>query len=252
MKLSVEQIGATLIKGWKSSLNFFEPKELTTMGLVSANTTLRATTLLLKYFSWWLLLWGLWIDLYVDGTTLFGRFTEYVTPLWYSIGMGPRWYIMTLMAITFVVILSVRASLEAKQPAYYLTYVPRLLFFAPFFLFLPHIFAAPIFLFATFFLLDGPNSPKGALAALYNGAVVCAYYLPYVVCMGAVHGLLYNIHSWFWGMTFVDEYHFVAYLTKYMGSILLYTFFAAMVGAFYQRVVKGNSSNRLFWRVRRT
>lgn len=252
MQVSFDKIVATLSKGWKASLNFFEPKELTTLGLVSVNTTVRASLLLFRYFSWWLLLWGLWIDLYVDGTTLFGRFTEYVTPLWYSIGMGPRWYILTIMAIAFVIILSVRASLEAKKGAYYLEYVPRLLFFAPLFVFMPHIFAVPVFLFTSFFLLDGPDTLKALLYAVYNGFMMCAYYAPFIFCMGALHGVLYNIHYWLWSITFIDEYHFVAYLLKYTGSMVLYTFFAAMVHTFYLRVVQSNSTNKLFWRVRRT
>lgn len=250
MQALFHHIVTLLQKGWKSSFNFFEPKELSTLGLVSALTTVRATKIIFTYFSWWLLLWGLWIDLYVDGTTLFGRFTEYVTPLWYSIGMGARWYIATIMAIMFVIVLSVRASLEVKNAQYYLTYVPYGLFFGVYFLVIPHVFAMPLFLLASFFFLDGVNSPRNALYSAVNGVILYAYSFPFIVCMGAVHGLLYNIYAWAWSIAFIDEYHAVAYVLKYAGSVVLYTFFAAMVHSLYVRVVKGQSKNKLFWRVR--
>lgn len=118
--------------------------------------------------------------------------------------------------------------------------------FAPLYLLMPHIFVMPIFWFMAFFVLDAPRELRAWGAAVYNGFMLWLAYAPFVIMMGAVHGVLFGIHREVWDITFIEEHHVVAYLFKYSVSVLLYLFFVAMLGAFYTRVVAGNSSNKLF------
>ena len=245
-KQSAANIITTLQRSWQASFNFFEPKELRTIVLLSLNTTLRAAVPLAKYFSWWLLLWGCYIDLYVDGNALFGGLWEYARPMYYAIGLAPRLYVMTMLVITFFMMLSVRASLSVKQPVYYLQHIPRLLLFIPLYILVPQIFVMPIFWFIVFFYLDAPYTVKNWGCAIYNGAMLWVANMPFIVIMGALHGVLFHIHRMLWDMTFIEEYHFFAYIVKYSTSMLLYMLFVAMLATIYTRVVSGNSSNPLF------
>lgn len=233
-------------QGWQASFNLFEPKELRTIVLLTLNTTLRALVPMAKYFSWWLLLWGCYIDLYVDGNALFGGLWEYARPMYYAIGVAPRLYVLTMLVITFIMMLSVRASLFAKQPVYYLQHFPRLLLFAPLYVLVPQIFVMPVFWFMVFFYLDAPYTLKSWAYSVYNGLILWAANMPFIVIMGALHGVLFHVHRMLWDMTFIEEYHFFAYVVKYSTSMILYMLFVSMLATIYTRVVNSNSSNPLF------
>ena len=103
-----------LQSSWEASLGLFEPKEMNALVLVSLNTTWRALQPIIKYFHGGCL-FGCYIDLFVDGNALFGGLWEYARPMWYSIGLAPRLYVATMLFITFVMMLSLRASLHAKK-----------------------------------------------------------------------------------------------------------------------------------------
>jgi len=77
-------------------------------------------------------------------------------------------------------------------------------------------------------------------------------YAPFLVCIGAAHGVLFHIHRFVWEMTSLDEYHFAPYAAKYTTSLVLYLLFVTMLYAFYARVVQANSANQVFLRLKHT
>lgn len=238
----------TVFYKWYTSLDLFEPKELTLMMLVTLNTVVRSTGLLFKYFSWWFFIWAGYIDLYIDGFGLFSRLWEYATPLIYSIGFEPRLYLATLLMGVFTIVLSVRSSIEAKKFNYFAKYAKYVPFFALFFFALPHMYTMPFFWLSSFFLLDARPGVYSAIMSLYNGVVLNFAYAPFLLCVGAAHGILFDIHRLLWDLTALEEYHFAPYAAKYTTSVLLYVFFVATLHTFYVRVVQANSANPLFWR----
>ena len=238
----------TVFYKWYTSLDLFEPKELTLISLVTLNTMVRSSGLLLKYFSWWFFIWAGYIDLYIDGFGLFSRLWEYATPLFYSIGFEPRLYLATLLLGVFFIILSIRSSLEAKAFGYFVKYLCCLPFFGLFFFALPHMYTLPFFWLSCFFLLDARPGLYSAVMSLYNGVVLNLAYAPFLLCVGAAHGILFDVHRLLWDLTSLEEYHFAPYAAKYTTSVLLYVFFVATLHTFYVRVVQANSANSLFWR----
>ncbi|MDQ5890872.1 MAG: hypothetical protein QG604_746 [Candidatus Dependentiae bacterium] len=240
----------TLLHKWYASIDLFEPKELTMLSLASLNTLVRSSSLLLCYFSWWLLLWTGYVDLYIDGTGLFSHFWEYFTPMYYGIGAAPRIYLCSLMIVSFVMMLSVRSSLEAKTAGYFIRYSARLPFYALLFFVVPQIYTIPVFWLISFFLFDAQYSLKSFFYSIYNGLILNLMYAPFLLCVGAAHGLLFELHALIWNLTPLDEHYFVPYATKYGVSMILYLFFVAMLHTFYVRVVQSDSTSKWFWRVR--
>ncbi len=252
MQHSRENIMHSLLHMWYTSFDLFEPKELGLLCLVTLNTMVRSSALVLYYFSWWLLVWAGYIDLYIDGSGIFCHLWEYATPLYYAIGFEPRLYLLTLAVSVFIFLLAVRSSLEAKRFSYFIRHTKRLVFFLPLFFVLPHIYIFPVFWLSSFFLLDARHSVRGFVYSLYNGVVLSTAYAPFLICIGAAHGVLFHIHRFLWEMTSLDEYHFAPYAAKYTTSLVLYLFFVTMLYAFYARVVQANSANTLFLRLKHT
>ncbi len=233
---------------WYTSLDLFEPKELSLIALVTLNTLVRSSSLLLRYFSWWFFVWAGYIDLYIDGFGLFSRLWEYATPLYYSIGFEPRLYLVTLMLGVFLMVMSVRSSIEAKTFSYFFSSPKKLCAFAVMFFALPHMYTMPFFWLSSFFLFDSPAGLRAMVMSAYNGIVLNLAYAPFLLCVGAAHGILFDLHRLLWDLTALEEYHFAPYAAKYTTSALLYLFFIATIHTFYVRVVQANSSNPLFWR----
>jgi len=237
-----------LLHSWYISLDLFEPKELGVMVFASLNSMLRSSGVLLRDFSWWLFVWTAYIDLYIDGSGLFCRLWEYTTPLYYSVGFEPRLYLSSLMVSAFVILLNVRSSIEAKTLGYFVRYSSRLPFFALLFFCVPQIYAVPVFWLAAFFFFDATLGFRSFGRSLYNGAVLNLLYAPYLLCVGALHGIFFHVHRLLWELTPLEEYYFAPYATKYTTSLLLYLFFVTMLHTFYVRVVQANSTNQSFWR----
>ncbi len=237
-----------LLHKWYTSLELFEPKELSVLVFASLNTVLRSSGILLRDFSWWLFVWTAYIDLYIDGSGLFCRLWEYSTPLYYSIGFEPRLYLFFLMFTAFMMILSVRSSIEAKTLGYFMRYTSRLPFFAILFFVIPQIYALPVFWLATFFFCDASLSLRSFWRSIYNAVVLNLMYAPYLLCVGALHGIFFHVHRLLWELTPLEEYYFAPYATKYTTSLVLYLFFIAMVYSFYVRTVQSNSANQIFLR----
>ena len=238
----------TVFHKWYASLDLFEPKELSLLCLASLNTLVRSSGLLVKYFSWWFFVWAGYIDLYIDGFGLFSRFSSYGKLLYYAIGFEPRLYLSTIMLGVFLIVLSLRSSIQPKTFGYFLSAGRYLIPFSLLFFTLPHTYTMPLFWLTTFFLFDARGDIRSFFMSIYNGAVLSLMYAPFLLCVGAAHGILFNVHRLLWDLTALEEYHFAPYAAKYTTSILLYVFFIAMLHTFYVRVVQSNSGDRLFWR----
>jgi hypothetical protein len=222
------------------SLGYFEPKELEILLLTSLKTTLRATWLMTKYF-FWLFLPGVYMELIVGGDSDFGRLWEYITPVALTPGMTGKIFATISLLLTFFIILSVRASLKAKQASYYTGFLSRIILFAALFLILPHLFLIPVFWFATFFFFDGSHSIGNWLRSLYNSLILTLGYAPFIAFIGVFHGVIYRLHNFVWALVSVGEYQAFVFLAKYLLSVVIYIFFVAMLGNFYLRVKHGNS-----------
>jgi len=238
----------TLFHKWYASLDLFEPKEMTLIGLVTLNTVVRSSGLLVRYFSWWFFVWAGYIDLYIDGYGLFSRLWEYATPLYYSIGFEPRLYLITLAMAVFLMLLSVRSSIEPKNGRYFLAAITSFVPFSILFFVLPHMYTAPFFWLSAFFLFDARPGLSRVVMSVYNGVALNLAYAPFLLCVGAAHGILFDIHRLLWDLTALEEYHFAPYAAKYTTSALLYLFFVATLHTFYVRVVQAHSGNQFFWR----
>lgn len=224
----------------KLSLGYFDPKELEILLLTSLKTTMQGAWKMIKYFSWWLFIFGAYIELVVDGPAIFGRLWEYITPLVMTPDIKSKVFGVTMLLLIFFVMLSVRASLQIKKTSYYLSYLLRLPLFIALFLILPQLFLFPVFWFATFFFLDAQHSLGAWLRSLYNGVMLSVGYAPFVIFIGAFHGVLYHLHNFAWSLIYIEDCYGTAYSIKFTTSALLYLFFAAMLGNFYLRVKHSN------------
>jgi len=226
---------------WYSSLNLLEPKEVSLLALSAANNMLRSVPALIKNFSWWLFVWAGFVEWRVDGSGLFCRLAEYRTPLLQGVGANASIYTVTSGLCVFVLIALVRSSLQQKTLSYYVRMSGRLIFFLPLFVLLPHAYMLPALWLAAFFLCDAPFGIRAALLSLYNGAVLSFLYAPFLLCLGALHGLLFNLHAFVWELFSIERHMAVFYAAKYATSVVLYLFFLAMLYAFYARVVQGRA-----------
>lgn len=236
------------IATWKKAFALFDPKELTTLLLVTAKTTGRATSLLLRYFFWLLpVCW--YTDAHIGGVYLFDRFSEYVHPVLFAPDLFARVHLVAVFLLMFFTVLSVRASLEAKDVRYYLVYSPALLWFAASFLLVPHLFLVPVFILSAFFLLDGPRNAASWLRSVVNGFLAWIGYAPFLVSAGGAYGLLYNIHGLVWNIGCGSSMSFLCGAVKFSLSFVLYVFFVSLLSAFYLKVK--HSNQKLFWYERR-
>jgi len=237
-----------LFHRWNASFDLLEPKEVMMLAFATLNSFLRSATLLFLYFSWWLFLWGGFVDLRIDGNALFCRFVDYLPFLHMGISSDAVIYLLTLAFSTFFMLLSVRSSLERKTLGYFVRYTGRFIPFLLYFCFLPHVYAVPVFWLASFFLFDARKPFRSIGTSLYNGALLTLLYAPYLICVGAFHGILYHLHGMIWDIVPVGHFHLVAYAAKYATAVLLYLFFVATIHAFYVRIVQSDTTNKLFWR----
>lgn len=228
-----------LFRRWLASFDLFEPKELSLLFLATLNTLLRSGRIVFANF-FWLFAAAAYLDLRVDGSGLFSHFWQYTQPLYYGLGGEPRAYLCTLMLGVYVILLTVRSSLERKDAWYFARYAKWLPFFAVLFFLIPQVYALPLFWLAAFCMFDASYSVAGLARSLYNGGMIAFLYFPYLLCLGAAHGILFHLHRIAWEFTAVDDHHFFPYAAKYATSILLYLFFVAMLHTFYVRVVQGN------------
>jgi len=236
----------SLLHSWHQSIDLFEPKELSLVLLASLNATVRSLGILFKNGLWLLFVWAGYVDLRIDGSGLFCHFWDYTQPLYFSLGWEPRVYLLTLMLAAFVIILSARSSLEAKTLGYFMRGMKRLPFVALLFFVIPQIYAIPIFWLTTFFLCDSPVSFYSFVRSVRNGILLSFLYAPYLLCLGALHGILFHMHRLAWDLTPLEEHYFVPYATKYATSVLLYLLFVVMLHTFYVRVVQANTTSSLF------
>jgi len=235
-----------LVDAWQKSLSLFELRELSVMLLVTLKTAGRATWLTTKYFGWWLVVAICYFDLYFDGVGVFSRFWEYGRPLIYSSGLMPRVYLGLLALLAYVIVLSVRASIEVKRFWYYLSYFVRFFIFFTFFVALPQWFLLPVFWFAVFFFFDGPYSLIGIGRSLLNGVVLCAAYLPFILGVGSLHGVLFYLYQYVWSKGYINEQNLSVYFVKFFISIIIYILFVSMLHTLYVKVKHGNQ--KLFWK----
>ena len=229
---------------WKKALALFDPKELSTLFLVSLKTTIRATKLMAIYFFWLIAFCG-YFDAFIGGTLIFGRLSDYLRPLVYAHGLAPRLYLLTAMLLMFFTVLSVRASLEAKGLAYYLRYTPMLLLFLPLFALLPHFFLMPVFLLSAFFLMDSSFCAMSLVRSVANAFLCWLGYAPFLVSMGGAYGLIYNCYEWAWNASFIGVRSPYLYVIKFSLSCALFIFFASLVGSLYLKVK--HSNQKLLW-----
>lgn len=229
---------------WKKAFALFDPKELTTLLLVSLKTTARTTKLMGVYFFWLLAFCG-YFDAFIGGSLIFGRLSHHFRPLMYSYGLAPRLYLVCLLLVMFFTILSARASLEAKQLRYYLSYLTMLPLFFVLFAAMPHYFLMPLFVLSSFFLLDGEGSVGGVVRSAVNGFLAWLGYAPFMISMGGAYGLLYNCYEWAWNASFFGMRSPYLYVAKFVVSYLLFVFFVALVGSLYLKVK--HSNQKLFW-----
>jgi hypothetical protein len=239
-----------IVQQWYETFEFFEPRELATLLYTSCKTMQRVVRSMIRYFSWWLLLWTGLIDLFVDGEGVFGHMWEYWRPLYYSIGVDPRIHVVTVAIVVFFITLAARASIEAKNARYFIRYLPRIFGYGVLFFLLPHIYSIPLFWLAAFFFYDTKNTWRGLMHSLFNATMFVASYAPFVVVHGAAHGVVFHLYKLVWECLNIEEYHGFAYALKYAGSLVLYLFFVAMLATLYARVVHSNSRNPLFLRLR--
>lgn len=229
---------------WKKAFALFDPKELTTLFLVSLKTTVRATKLMGVYFFWLLAFCG-YFDAFIGGSLIFGRLSHHFRPLMYSRGLAPRLYLGCLVLAMFFTILSARTSLEAKQLRYYLSYLTMLPLFFVLFAVIPHYFLMPVFVLSSFFLLDGEGGLGGLFRSAVNGFLAWLGYAPFLVSMGGAYGLLYNCYEWSWNASFAGVRSPYLYVTKFVLSFVLFVFFVSLVSSLYLKVK--HSNQKLFW-----
>jgi hypothetical protein len=229
---------------WKKAFALFDPKELSTLFLVSLKTTVRASKLMGVYFFWLLALCG-YFDAFIGGSLIVGRLPHYFRPFMYSQGLAPRLYLICLLLVMFFTMLSVRASLEAKQARYYLGYLSMLPLFFVLFSVMPHYFLMPLFVLSGFFLLDSEGSLTSVVRSAANAFFAWLGYAPFMVSMGGAYGLLYNGYEWLWNSSFYGTRSPYLYVAKFVLSFVLFVFFVSLVGALYLKVK--HSNQKLFW-----
>jgi len=224
----------------KHSLSYFEPKELEILLLTTIKTTLYGAWLMLKYF-FPLIIFGAYIEMVVEGPALFGRLWEYATPFFLTHDVRSKVFGGTLLLLIFLVILSVRASLQAKKTGYFVQFFPRIILFSVLFVLLPQLFLFPALWCVAFFFFDAGHSLSGWLRSLYNGLLLIIGYAPFIAFIGVFNGVLYHLHNFIWSLIYIEAYFMTAYSLKFVTSGFLYMFFVAMLGNFYTRVKHSNA-----------
>lgn len=237
---AVLSFGKTLFSRWKDSLSFFKPSEFSTIWLLTLKTASRAWWLITLYIVWWLLFPACYSDLLAGGNAIYGRFFEFITPLLLHPNNIVKIYIFTAMLFTFFALLSVRASFEQKKGSYYVSYLPRLFYFAFAFLIMPHTYTVPFWWLGMLFFLDRENSFGSLLRSLKDGLVMAISYLPVFGSMGAVHLGIYGGMRWFWDQTHIEENFFSAYMLKFYVFVLLQILFFSMLAVLYIKISHGN------------
>ncbi len=236
---------STMFRNWRESLGFFAPQEFSLITLASLVTWLRSSTSLLLYFSWWLLLTVAYFDMYVLGSGLFGYNWSFVAKVPY-LEYGAISYIRIgfVMLLSYATLMTVRASVEPKNPIYFFSYIARLIFVAPVFFLVPHLTVFPIYWLILFFYLDSEFSFYSMYRAVRNGLVMAINYAPFFAIVGLLPYGLFRLQEYLWAFTTLDEGDYRMFMLKYIISVFVHLFFISLIAVVYTKIK--HSSGKLF------
>ncbi len=163
-----------ILTRWKESLTFFSRSSLSMFGLLTLNTARRALLLMLGLYGW---LYALMLG--IAALLFFGN------PTWLATLGAPSWTDKALMAMFFIIrivllyllMLSLRPSLERKDYSYYTKYLHGFWFVA---IMSCSVTPGSWVLLCTMFLcfFDGPCNVKSLPTALQRTGYSFLYFLP--------------------------------------------------------------------------
>ena len=163
-----------ILTRWKESLNFFSRSSLSMFGLLTLNTVRRAALLILGLYGW--------LYAAIMGIAAFLYFGD---PNWLTTIGLPGGTDMALMAVFFIIrivllyilILSLRPSLERKEYSYYAQYLNGFWFVALMSCVMtPGSWVLIFTMFLCFF--DGPCNVKSLPTALRRAGYFFLYFFP--------------------------------------------------------------------------
>jgi hypothetical protein len=215
---------------WRESCMFFVSSDARIYPLLILNTFFRTIKLLTTYFFWFIpfllyshvkLLQEL-LDLNITPTAHMFTFTSLSSALAETF-------------ICFIIILSVRTSLEPKNLTYFVYFSPYLFLYAIFWMF-PHISIFPLVWLASFFFFDTDCSIKSFFWAIIRGISMIVYFLPLffvvgLIVMSCVHVI--KIPTIFLLKLFVKESLFPLLVADFIITLLYNILVASTMSVFY-------------------
>jgi hypothetical protein len=188
---------SSLTVRWKESLDIFQRANLKLFVLAILNNFMRSGMLLVQRFWWLLVLWlaAAWISLAI-GTSSYA-FLVFLAPL-------PNFIIRTL--ILYVMIMTVRPSMEAKDYGYYWKYFTCLWAVVLLNLFYKESFFIPLLVPTLLFFLDSDQSPLSLINSVAKTLKMILFFLPVLTIITLVIALL-NVPTYFFAHLTLDLGH---------------------------------------------
>lgn len=185
---------STLRNSWKESLELFHKTNIKLFCLGMLNNWTISLKILIRFF-WWLFLGGL--ILFTIPSTEYPLVAKFIT-------------ISLEIILLYVMIMTVRPSLEAKNYSYYSRYLMVLI---PILLFMPLIYLSSLFIpliaLCLLFYVDSTLSPKGFCKALVQTGKAFLNFLPATSIIFIIASLFAALGSYIYDIMCTASLHWL-------------------------------------------